>query len=210
ISPAPRGGTDLAPYVVVADIDKVRSINWSAVRADGGMNYTSRWDDLTLLDACLWIPPDELREAFGIEGRVTARYTDGQCKFWVHSTDANREAMREHSRADSTVLLQILVELHESTEWPGRIENNYRTDRVIKMQYSPFEAGASDLKVYAHHKTKHLYVFPQGGRTLWRMAYLPPGAERDVFYNPTGQPGQADNIGLRYMQLLVEKYGGQL
>ena len=202
----PRGGSGLLPYVVVTDLEASRVIDWPALRARAGMNYASRWDDLTLVDACLWIPPDELRKELNIEGRITARYTDHQCKFYVHATASNKEAMRAASGAESVLMLQIVVELHDSTDWPRKSEGTIGGSR----QYTPFDAGAPDLIVHAHHKNKHLYVYPQGGRTMWRLGYKAAGPERDVIYDPTGVPGAADNLGKRYMQLLVEKYGRQL
>ena len=209
IPKGPRGGSQLLPYVIVTDLKASRSIDWSSVRARAGQNYINRWDDLTLVDACLWIPPQELRKQFGIDGRITARYTDHQCKFWVHATDANKEKMLKASGAESTLFLQINVELHDSAEYPrGALEG--MTDRIGRMQYTQFDVGASDLVVLTHHKAKHLYVYPNGGRTMWRLGYKAPGVERDLFYDPTGKTGVGNNLGMRYLQLLVKKYGGQL
>jgi hypothetical protein len=209
IPKGPRGGSQLLPYVIVTDLKTSRNIDWPSLRARAGQNYVNRWDDLTLIDACLWIPPQELREKFGIDGRITARYTDHQCKFWVHATDANKEQMVKASGAESTLFLQVRVELHDSAEYPrGALES--MTDGIGRMQYTQFDVGASDLVVLTHHKAKHLYVYSKGGRTMWRLGYKAPGVERDLFYDPTGKTGVGNNIGMRYLQLLVKKYGGQL
>lgn len=206
IPKGPRGGSQLLPYVIVTDLGASRSIDWSSLRARAGQNYVNRWDDLTLVDACLWIPPQELREIFGIDGRITARYTDHQCKFWVHATDANKEQMLKATGAESTLFLQINVELHDSAEYPrGALEG-----MTGSMQYTQFDVGASDLVVLTHHKAKHLYVYPKDGRTMWRLGYKAQGVERDLFYDPTDKTGVGNNLGMRYLQLLVKKYGGQL
>jgi len=202
----PRGGSNMMPYVLVTDLEASRSVDWAALRSRANMNYVSRWDDLTLVDACLWIPPDELRDKFNIKGRITARYTDARCKFYVHATDSNKKQMLATSGAESMMMLQVYVELHDSTDWPRESEGNIGGS----SQYTSFDAGARDLIVHTHHKNKHLYVYPQDGRTMWRLGYKAAGPERDVIYDPTGVPGAADNLGKRYMQLLVEKYGRQL
>jgi tetratricopeptide (TPR) repeat protein len=202
----PRGGSHMMPYVLITDLEASRSVDWSALRTRANTNYPNRWDDLTLVDACLWIPPDELRDKLNIEGRITARYTDAQCKFYVHATDSNKAQMLAAAGAESVMMLQVYVELHDSTDWPRESEGNIGGS----SQYTSFDAGARDLIVHTHHKSKHLYVYPRGGRTMWRLGYKAAGPERDVIYDPAGQPGAADNLGMRYMQLLVEKYGRQL
>ncbi len=208
IPKGPRGGSGLLPYVVVTDLEASRSIDWPSLRARANRHYVNRWDDLTLVDACLWIPPQELRKELGIEGRITARYVDHQCKFWVHATDANKERMIKTLGAESTLLLQINVELHDSAEYPrGALEG--MTDKIGRMQYTPFDL-TPDLVVLVHHKAKHLYVYPKGGRTMWRIGYKAPGDERDLFYSPKGKTDVENNLGMLYMQLLVRKYNGQI
>lgn len=208
IPAGPRGGSGLLPYVIVTELEASRSIDWPSLRARAGKNYVNRWDDLTLVDACLWIPPQDLRRELGIEGRVTARYIDHQCKFWVHATDANKERMIKTLGADSALLLQINVELHDSAEYPREALEGM-TDKIGRMQYKPFDV-APDLVVLVHHKAKHLYVYPKGGRTMWRLGYKAPGVERDLFYDPEGRTEVENNLGMRYLQLLVRKYDGQL
>ena len=86
----------------------------------------------------------------------------------------------------------------------GSIWKAWRTARAHLRSARP------DLVVLVHHKAKHLYVYPKGGRTMWRLGYKAPGVERDLFYDPGGKTEVENNLGMRYMQLLVRKYDSQL
>jgi len=195
--PPPRtqgGGDTLLPYVVVTDPDEAQSLNWAALRKRAGTDYPNRWDDLTLVDSCLWIPPKELEERLGLTARLDAKRIDFQCKYRVHLPNG-----------DSTVVLSVYVELH-SEEQARKNELGF-SEGVSGRQFTPFDPGAKDLKVYVNEKSKYLYVFPSGGRTMWRLGYRGDSVDRERFNRESGIP---PDLGPRFMQLLVEKYGGRL
>ena len=188
------GGDTLLPYVVVTDPDEATSVDWEALRKRAGTDYPSRWDDLTLVDSCLWIPPEELEERLGLTARLDAKKIDFQCKYRVHL-----------SNGDSTVVLSVYVELH-SAEQARKNELGF-SEGVSGRQFTPFDPGASDLKVYVNEKSKYLYVFPSGGRTMWRLGYRGDSVDPERFRR---ESGLAPNLGPRFLELLVEKYGGRL
>jgi len=72
---------------------------------------------------------------------------------------------------------------------------------------SPCTSSFTALEVYVHKKSKYLYVFPRGGRTMWRLGYRGDLVDPERFNREAGIP---PDLGPRFMQLLVEKYGGRL
>jgi hypothetical protein len=186
--PARKPGpeNDLLPYVLVADPDEVDSLDWEALRQRAGTDYPSRWDDLTLVDSCLWISPEELREYLGLSERLTAKRADFQCKYWVH--DPNGE---------SEVALQIYVERHATTKRVREIEADF-SERFPSRQFTPLDPGARDLKAYVNNKGTYLYVFPENGITMWRIGYKPRNVALRL------------GLGPRFLQLLVQKYADHL
>jgi hypothetical protein len=190
-----RGG--LLPHVLVKDPHAVESLDWSALRKKAGTAYPSRWDDLSLVKSCLWITPEELAEDLGLVHRVTARETDFQCKYRVHLPDGN-----------SGILLSVYVELHESSAVPRAAELNFSSG-VGGMQFTPLDVGAPDLHVYVHKRSQYLYAFPEGGQTYWRLGFRPTYGMEDV-YQPAAGADIEQEIGVRFMKLLVKKYGGLL
>jgi tetratricopeptide (TPR) repeat protein len=195
--PPPRtqgGGDTLLPYVVVTDPDKAATVDWAALRKQAGTRYPSRWDDLTLVDSCLWISPEELQERLGLTARLDAKKIDFQCKYRVHL-----------SNGDSTVVLSVYAELH-SAEQARKNELSF-SEGISGSQFTPFYPGASDLKVYVNEKSKYLYVFPSGGRTMWRLGYRGDSVDPERFRRESGLD---PDLGPRFLRLLVEKYGGRL
>jgi hypothetical protein len=186
------------PRVVIRDPDEAASIDWERLRGLSGAGYPSRWDDLTLLDSCLWIAPAELGEKLGLTAGLTARKEGSQCKYRARFPEE-----------DGPVVLSIYAELYRSAEDMRESERSFSTG-VSGQQFTPFDAGAEDLRVYVHRKGRYLYVFPRDGRTKWRIGYLGRGPERDRFYRPEGEEEIAQDLGPRFMCLLVEKYGSQL
>jgi hypothetical protein len=197
--PQPQGGGDsLLPYVVVRDPAAVDSLDWDALRKEAGTDYPSRWDDLTLVDSCVWISPKELEEHLGLSARLTSKRIDYQCKYWVHFPNG-----------DSTVLLQVYVEYHPKAETVLENKRGF-SEGVSGRQFTPFDPGAADLEVYVHRKGKYLYAFPRDGVTMWRIGYKGAGPERDRFYQPKGDAGIDQDLGPRFLRLLVDKYEGRL
>jgi hypothetical protein len=186
------------PRVVIGDPDEAASIDWATIRRQSGADYPSRWDDLTLLDSCLWIAPAELEERLGLTARLTAKKEGSQCKYRVRFPGE-----------DGPVILSVYAELYRSAEDMRESERSFSTG-ISGQQFTNFDAGAEDLHVYVHRKGRYLYVFPREGRTKWRIGYLGRGPERDRFYRPEGEEGIAQDLGPRFLRLLVEKYGSQL
>jgi len=191
-----RGG--LLPRVLVTSNKEAQSIDWDALRRRAGSDYPSRWDDLTLLDTCLWLSAAEVKEHLGLSVRVTSRTEDYQCKYRVHLADG-----------DAPLILSLHVELHNDADYPRESKTTLSTG-IGAMQYKAFDVDADDLTVLVHHKGKSLYVFPRDGRSYWRLGYMGQTPQRDTFYSPPAVSGVARDIGPRFMQLLVAKFTGQL
>ena len=195
--PTPKGGSGLLPYVVVHDPEGIATLDWPDLRKSAATNYPSRWDDLTLVDSCLWISPDELADYLGLTARLSASSADFQCKYRVHLPNGN-----------SGVFLSVYVELHPDTKYPREAEAGFASGPA-SMQFTPFDPGTADLKVYLHKKSRYLYAFPANGRSYWRLGYK-PSYGLDGVYTPPAGSGIEQDVGPRFLKLLVEKYGGQL
>ena len=195
-----KDADDLLPYVIVTDPGEMATLDFDELRTRAGTAYPSRWDDLTLVDSCLWISPETLEKHLGVSEPLSAVRSDFQCKYRVRTPDGY---------ADETVMMQVYVERHPTSEIVREKKRSF-TEGVSVRQFTPFDAGASDLEVYVHHKGKYLYAFPRDGRTMWRIGYMGEGPERDKFYEPDGEAGMEQGFGPRYIRLLVETYGGRL
>jgi hypothetical protein len=181
------------PEPVIDTPAAAASIDWAAVRAEAGTDYPSRWDDLTLVDSCLWATPEELAEHLGIGVPIMTRRVDFQCRYYV---------------GNYNVFLHVYVEVHATAETVREAEYNF-SEGFGRLQFTAMDPGASDLHVYVSTGSNYLYAFPENGRTQWRIQYLRAGPELEALNGPTD--GEVlERIGPRFMQLLVEKYGGQL
>ena len=191
-----RDADDLLPYVVVTDPAEVAALDWAELRKRAGTSYPSRWDDLTLVDSCLWITPEELQKHLGLEYEVTAKRSDFQCKYRVHFPDGQTD-----------VLLSVYVERYASAE--KMRENEYEfSEGFPRLQFTPFDPGTPDLHVYLQNKSRYLYAFPADGVTMWRLGYKGSPLYTDWLSQPEG--GVEKDIGAQYLQLLVVKYNGRL
>ena len=177
------------PVVVIDDRDAAKDIDWAAAKAEGGMSFSSRWDNLTLVDSCLWATPEELAEHLGISMPIETRRVDFQCRYYV---------------GNFNVFLSIWLERHRATETVRKAEYDL-SEGFPKIQFTRLDTGDPDLHAYAHNG-----AFPANGRTLWRIQFLRPGPERDAVIGPSGDTNVRNGIGPRFLALLVEKYGDQL
>ena len=193
-----RNSDDLLPYVVITDPGRIDGLDFGALRKQARTDYPSRWDDLTLVDSCLWISPEELQAHLGMSLRLTAKRRDFQCKYQVHFPEG-----------DSDVLLSVYVERHPN---PEKLRESQRRfyEGVSGMQFTAFDPGAKDLTVYLSKKGRYLYVFPHDGITMWRLGYKVSVLNKDRFPLANGDGPIEQDIGARFMKLLVEKYGGRL
>lgn len=196
-APDASGGSGLLPLVVENDPQNVDAIDWPSLRQSAGTHYPSRWDDLTLVNSCLWISPEELAEHLDLKAKLTVSYSDFQCKYRAHLANGS-----------SGVFLSLYIELHPDTKYPRESEQGFASG-APSIQFTPFDAGAPDLNVYVHKKSHYLYAFPANGRSYWRIGYKPPYGLDGVYLPPAGS-GIEEEVGPRFMQLLVEKYAGQL
>ncbi len=76
-------------------------------------------------------------------------------------------------------------------------------------QFTSVDVGADDLNVYVHKRSMYLYAFPKDGRSYWRLGYKPTYGMDDVYQPPEGS-GIEQEVGPRFMTLLVKKYGERL
>ena len=167
----------------------------ASARAD----FPNRWDKLTDVDFCQWLTTDELAKELEFRAPLSCRKTKHG---FVMTASVEGDSWPEQ-------VFMLITEVHPTQETVREAEAN-TTDDFSQKLFTPFNAGASDLHVYLANRGHYLYAFPSGGLTLWRLEYLRPGEKRDRYYVPS--PGRSGNpdLGPRFMELLVAKYGSKL
>ncbi|WP_299082312.1 hypothetical protein [uncultured Paraglaciecola sp.] len=191
----PQSG--LTPYVVVTSAHVADRLNWNGLRRLTATNYSNRWDDLSMVDSCLWISADELAKRLGLSVQLTATNSDFQCKYRVKLPNGK-----------GGVLLSLYVEFHQQSQNTRNAESRL-SEGPASRQFSPFNLSVDDLNVYVNKRSRYLYVFPKNGQTLWRIGYKAPYGLKDI-YQPSSNAGIDQHIGSVFVRMIVEKFASRL
>jgi hypothetical protein len=168
------------------------------VQSDARRTFPNRWDKLSQVDYCQWLTADELAGELTFHVPLECRKTPSGFRYELVDPGGDRP-----------VAFMLIVEVHPGQESVRSAESGL-SEGFAKRFFTPFDAGTPDLNVYVSTKGYYLYAFPAGGLTLWRLEYLEESPERDKYYSPSpGRSGNAD-LGPRFIEMLVDKYGNRL
>lgn len=188
-------GGGLLPLVVVTDPEEAKSLDWNEVRTTAGVDYPNRWDDLTLLDKCLWLTTEEVEKGLELSAALKSALRDFSCFFNFREQD------------EMPAVLSLYVEVHADTTFIRKAERSF-SEGAASIQFKQVDIGIPELNVFVNHNGAYLYVFPRHGRSMWRIGYM--AERRFKRYKLDFEYEEIQDFGLRYLRLLVDKYQDQL
>lgn len=156
---------------------------------------SNRWDGLAQRDICAWLPTAVLEEELGLAVTLTQKKEPSRCDYRFKLPDGYPE------RAFS-----LYVEVHDDLAYLRSAETSM-AEGFTGSLFTPFDPGTPDLNVYVSNKDTYLYVYPDGGTTLWRLEYLADPAKKKALFGSASPP---ESLGREFIRILVQVNGNQI
>lgn len=149
----------------------------------------NRWDGMAQKDICNWLPAAVLERELGLEATLTQTKQPARCDYRFKPADGYSE------RAFS-----LYVEVHDDLAYLRKSESSM-SEGFTGSLFTPFDSGTTELNVYVSNKDTYLYVYPDGGTTLWRLEYLADPAKKKALFGSATPP---ESLGREFVRILVQ------
>lgn len=157
--------------------------------------YLNPWDALSGRQICDWLGADEIEKALGLAADLKTTRDHWRCSY---------RFLMPNDR--SAIAFSFYVEPHDDPNYPREAEARMSTGSASSV-FEPFTPATPLLNGYNSIHNNYMYIYPQGGMTLWELRFLADSPEKDVLFGSAPQPA---NLGKAFLDLLIDKHRHQI